>query len=60
MNSIEPPPLIPNPASAGAPLPHMSLPARLLNIFAIPGEVFRDVKAAPRSLANWLVPVVLA
>jgi len=38
----------------------MSLMARLLNVFAVPSEVFADVKAAPNSLANWLVPAVLS
>jgi hypothetical protein len=37
----------------------MSFAARLLNVFATPGEVFEDVKAAPPSVANWLVPAVL-
>ena len=36
-----------------------SLPARLMNVFATPGEVFEDVKAAPVSTANWLVPALL-
>ena len=37
----------------------MSLAARLLNVFATPGEVFEDVKAAPAAVANWLVPGIL-
>lgn len=37
----------------------MSLLARLLNIFAIPGEVFEDVKRARISISNWLVPILL-
>jgi len=39
--------------------PPMSFAARLLNVFATPGEVFEDVKAAPHSVANWLVPAFL-
>lgn len=39
--------------------PSMSLPARLLNVFAVPGEVFEDVKASVPSLGNWLAPAVL-
>lgn len=38
----------------------MSLAARLFNVFAVPGEVFEDVKSAPISTANWLVPVLIA
>ncbi len=38
----------------------MSLPARLLNVFAIPGEVFAVVKASRHSIANWLVPALLS
>jgi hypothetical protein len=37
----------------------MSLPARLLNVFAVPGEVFEDVRASVPSLANWLAPAFL-
>jgi hypothetical protein len=38
----------------------MSLAARLLNVFAVPGEVFGDLKTAPPSFTNWLVPSLLA
>jgi hypothetical protein len=34
----------------------MSLGTRLLNVFAVPGEVFEHVKSASVSHANWLVP----
>lgn len=37
----------------------MSLTARLLNVFAIPGDVFSEVKSSRSSAANWLVPAVL-
>lgn len=37
----------------------MCLAARLLNVFAIPGEVFAGVKASPVSVGNWLVPALL-
>jgi hypothetical protein len=37
----------------------MSLTARLFNIFATPGDVFDQVRAARPSTANWLVPVTL-
>lgn len=37
-----------------------SLAARLLNIFAAPGEVFDEVRAAPATAGNWLVPTLLS
>ena len=41
------------------PKPRMSLPARLLNVFAVPGEVFAELKRAPAAASNWLVPALL-
>jgi len=38
----------------------MSLAARLLNVFAVPGQVFTDVKAGPICIGNWLVPALLS
>lgn len=38
----------------------MSLGARLLNVFAVPGEVFKEVKISKPSTANWLVPILVA
>ncbi len=38
----------------------MSLAARLLNVFATPGDVFEELKAAPHAAANWLVPALIA
>jgi hypothetical protein len=38
----------------------MSLAARLLNVFAIPGEVFEVVRASRVSVANWIVPMLLS
>jgi len=38
----------------------MSLGAKLLNIFASPGEVFDAVKFQPVAFMNWLVPVTLS
>ncbi len=35
----------------------MSLLARLLNVLAIPGQVFEEVRATRHSVWNWLVPV---
>jgi len=40
--------------------PTMSLAARLLNVFATPGEVFEEVKTAPRAAGNWIVPALIA
>lgn len=42
-----------------AKAPTMSLGARLLNVFAIPGEVFEDIKGSRSSAANWLVPALI-
>ncbi len=39
--------------------PPMCLGARLLNVFAIPGEVFAGVRASRLSVGNWLVPALL-
>lgn len=36
----------------------MSLAARLLNVFAVPGEVFTEVRSARASTLNWLVPAL--
>jgi hypothetical protein len=48
------------PPEPNAPQPAAtSLISRLMNVFAMPGEVFAEVKAAPPTTANWLVPVLL-
>jgi hypothetical protein len=48
------------PALSQEPPPaRSSLPARLANVFAAPGDVFEEIKAAPVSHANWLVPAVI-
>jgi len=52
------PPLPESPEQA-APVPSMSLGARLLNVFACPGDVFEEVKAGPPSFGNWFVPALL-
>lgn len=44
---------------APAPPPSTSLLARLLNILAIPGQVFDEVRVARHSVWNWLVPAPL-
>ena len=45
---------------APVPVPATSLMARMVNVFATPGEVFDEVKHARPATANWLVPVLLA
>jgi hypothetical protein len=37
----------------------MSLPTRLLNVFAAPADVFDQLKTAAPSTANWLAPALL-
>jgi hypothetical protein len=60
MDPIPPtPPTLTQPPPAAPKPPAMSLGARLLNVFATPGEVFEDVKGAPVSVANWLLPALL-
>lgn len=54
----EPPPITETQPQAPKP-PTMSVAARLLNVFAIPGEVFEEVRATAASTANWLVPALL-
>jgi hypothetical protein len=50
----------PVPETPPMPPTATSLAARLLNVFATPGEVFEEVKAAPSTASNWLVPTLLA
>ena len=49
----------PEPQPVASPAPANSLPGRLLNVIAAPGELFEEIKVAPASAANWLVPVLL-
>jgi hypothetical protein len=53
------PPVLESPPEPPPP-PAMSLAARMLNVFAIPGEVFEVVKASRVSIANWLLPMLLS
>src|ERR1041384_6617053 len=57
MNPTEPS-TPPSDSPAAEPPAPMSLMARLLNVVAVPGEVFEQVRNAPRSIANWLVPAL--
>ena len=54
----QPPPTLESSPDAPA-APAMSLPARLMNVIAAPGDVFDNVKASPPSTANWLVPALI-
>jgi len=53
-----PPPLPSLPPQAPEPVT-TSLPARLINVFAEPGQVFEEIKNSPPASSNWLVPVML-
>ena len=55
----EPLPVLESPPDAKPP-PATSLAARLLNVFAVPGEVFAEVKASRICIGNWLVPALLS
>ncbi len=58
--TMEQPPPITEPPPAAAPQePTMSLIARLMNVFAVPGDVFDEVKLAASKVSNWLVPVLI-
>ena len=50
------PPAAPPEVSSSAPT---SIWAKLLNIFAVPGDVFTELKTRPGAVANWLLPVLL-
>jgi hypothetical protein len=56
----QPPPILETPPPATPKEPTMSLTARLMNVFAVPGEVFEEIKATRASVANWLVPAAIA
>jgi len=55
---MEPIPPTPEPQPV-EPVPATSLAGKLLNVFAAPGDVFGEIKAAPARAAHWLVPVLL-
>jgi hypothetical protein len=50
--ALPPEPTVPPPAAT-------SLLSRLMNVFAVPGEVFEEVKASAHSAGNWLAPALL-
>jgi hypothetical protein len=53
----ETPPLELSPEPASEPMPVL---ARMMNVFAVPGEVFANVKHSPNSPASWLLPILVA
>jgi len=55
---MEPPPPVSELQATPKP-PVMSIPGRLVNIFAAPGDVFDDIKDSPASTSNWLVPILI-
>jgi len=54
----EPPPILEQKPEVPR-LPAMSLAARFLNVFAVPGDVFEEIKTSRFSAANWLAPILL-
>ncbi len=56
---MEPASSIPEPPPVGGSPPTTSLTGRLLNVFAAPSDTFAEIKTAPASVANWLVPVLI-
>jgi len=55
----QPPPIEETPPPAAPKEPTMSLPARLMNVFAIPGDVFEEVKGTRNTVSNWLMPALI-
>jgi hypothetical protein len=55
---MEQPPSFSEVQPATQKAPAMSLAARMINIFAAPGDVFEDIKNSPASNANWFVPAL--
>jgi hypothetical protein len=53
------PPVLESKPAPAPPPPSTSLLARLLNILAIPGQVFEEVRGHRHSVWNWLVPMPL-
>jgi hypothetical protein len=51
------PPVLESKPAPATPPPNTSLLARLLNVLAMPGQVFEEVRASRHSFWNWLVPL---
>lgn len=56
-NDDKPPMLDAKPAPL--PVPRSPFFARLMNVIAMPGLVFEEVRASRHSIANWLIPMPL-
>ena len=56
---MDQPPPIPEPPPEAPKPPATSLLARLVNVFAAPGDVFEEVRTRPPSTANWVAPALL-
>src|SRR5882672_4827664 len=55
----EPSSLPASPVPSGTSPGPSSLLSRLLNVFAVPGDVFEEVKATRTTVAGWLVPILI-
>src|SRR5438874_2726584 len=56
---MEQPPPVPQSLPEEPKAPTMSPAGRMLNVFATPGEVFDEVRAAGPTTSNWLVPAFI-
>jgi len=56
---MEPSPPVSEPQPTQPATPATSLAGRLFNVIASPGELFDEIKSAPASTVNWLVPVLI-
>jgi hypothetical protein len=59
MSETTPPALPPTLPASPPPSPPQSLLARLLNIFATPGDVYGSIAGTEPDNANWLVPAMV-
>lgn len=53
----EPPPI--DSADSTPPTP-MPLLARMMNVFAVPGEVFENIRRSPNAPSSWVMPILIA
>ena len=58
--TMEQPPPVPVVPTADVPPPRSSFFAKAFNIFAVPGDVFEEIRTAPAATANWLVPILVS
>src|SRR4051794_23162254 len=57
---MEEPPLIQETQAPVSAPPKTSITARLLNVFAVPAEVFEEVRTSLFSVSNWVLPLILS